>query len=77
MLPQKIDRQTANAIKSLLQKHNINFARVLIDLDKQTVVAQEEDYSVDDLLEAAGSLSPERGMEILEEVNQARGEWNS
>jgi hypothetical protein len=77
LLPQKIDHQTASAIKSLLQRNNINFSRVLIDLEKQTVEAQEDDYSVDDLLEAAGSLTPDRGKELLEEINQSREEWNS
>lgn len=77
MIPKKIDHQTASAIKSLLQKQNINYARVLIDLEKQTVEAQEEDYSIDDLLEAAGTLSPERGRELLDEVNRSREEWDS
>lgn len=77
MLPKKIDQQTANAIKSILKKLNINQARVLIDLEKQTVEAQEDDYSIDDLLEAAGTLSPDRGKEILDEVNRSREEWGS
>ncbi|MCS7461209.1 hypothetical protein N0M98_13735 [Paenibacillus doosanensis] len=77
MLPQKMDLQTASAIKSILQKLNINNARVLIDLDKQTVEAQEDDYSVDDILEVAGVLSPERGKELLEEVKRSREEWNA
>ena len=76
MIPEKIDQQAASAIKSILQKLNINNPRVLIDLDKQTVEAQEDDYSVDDLLEAAGTLTPERGKELLEEVNKSREEWN-
>ncbi|UKS26656.1 hypothetical protein LOZ80_34950 [Paenibacillus sp. HWE-109] len=58
----------------MLQKLNINNARVLIDLDKQTVEAQDDDYSVDDLLEAAGMLSPERGKELLDEVKRSREE---
>lgn len=77
MIPKKIDFQTASAIKSMLQKLNINNARVLIDLEKQTVEAQEDDYSIDDLLEAAGTLSPERGRELLDEVNRSREEWDS
>ncbi|MHA6482765.1 hypothetical protein ACX1C1_12775 [Paenibacillus sp. strain BS8-2] len=77
MIPTKRDQQAANAIKSILQNLNINNPRVLIDLDKQTVEAQEDDYSVDDLLEAAGTLTPERGKELLEEVVKSREEWNS
>lgn len=76
MIPRKIDHQTASAIKSLFQKQNTNDARVLIDLEKQTVEAPDEDYSMDDLLEAAGTLSPERGREPLAEVKRSREEWD-
>jgi hypothetical protein len=61
----------------MLQKLNIYNTRVLIDLEKQTIEAQEDDYSIDDLLEAAGTLSPERGRELLDEVNRSREEWDS
>jgi len=77
MIPKKMDQQATSAIKSILQKLNINTPRVLIDLEKQTVEAQEDEYSVDDLLEAAGTLTPERGKELLEEVNKSREEWNA
>lgn len=77
MISKKIDNQTASTIKFMLQKLNINNTRVLIDLEKQTVETEEDDYSIDDLLEAAGTLSPERGKELLDEVNRSREEWNS
>ena len=77
MISKKIDNQTANAIKLMLQKLNINNTRVLIDLDKQTVETEEDDYSIVDLLEAAGTLSPERGKELLDEVKRSREEWDS
>lgn len=76
MISKRIDHQTASAIKSLLQKQNIHYGRVLIDLEKQTVEVADEDYSIDDLLEAAGTLSPERGKELLDEVNRSREEWD-
>lgn len=76
MIPKKIDQETASAIKSMLLKLDINHARVLIDFDKETVEAEENDYSIDDLLEATGTLSPERGKELLDEVNQSREEWD-
>jgi len=68
MILKKMDPQATSTIKSILQKLNINNPRVLIDLEKQTVEAQEDDYSVDDLLEAAGTLTPERGKELLKDV---------
>ena len=52
-------------------------SRVLIDLEKQTVEALEDNFSVDDLLEAAGTLTPERSKELLDEVNKSREEWNA
>ncbi len=76
MIPRKIDLQSANAIKSILKKMDIHNSRVLIDLDKQTVESHEENYSIDNLLEAAGALSPQRGKELLEEVNRSREEWD-
>ncbi|MFD0672216.1 hypothetical protein [Cohnella sp. GCM10027633] len=76
MIPKKMDQQAASEIKFILQNLNINNSRVLIDLEKQTVKAQEEDYSIDDLLEAAGTLTPERGKELLNEVNRSREDWN-
>ncbi|MFC3803851.1 hypothetical protein ACFOTD_31570 [Cohnella sp. GCM10012308] len=77
MILKKMDSQATSTIKSILQKLNINNPRVWIDLEKQTVEAQEDDYSVDDLLEAAGTLTPERGKELLKEVGQSREEWNA
>lgn len=77
MFPKKMDQQASDAIKHIFLTLNINNTRVIIDLDKQTVEAQVEDYSMDDLLEAAGSLAPERGKEFLEEINKSREDWNA
>lgn len=76
MLPRKMDLSSTNAIKSILEKLDIHNSRVLIDLEKQTVELQDENCSIDDLLEAAGTLTPERGKELLEEVNSSREEWD-
>ncbi|MDI4648058.1 hypothetical protein [Cohnella hashimotonis] len=77
MISKKMDVQAANTIKSILQKLNINNPSVLIDLEKQTVEALEDDYCVDDLLEAAGTLTPERGKELLKEVSKSREVWDA
>jgi hypothetical protein len=76
MIPKKIDQQTASTIKSMLRELNINYSRVLIDFDKETVESQDNDHSIEDLLEAAGALSPERAKELLDEVNKSREEWD-
>jgi len=60
----------------MLQKLNINYSRVIIDFDKETVESQDTKHSVDDLLEAAGALSLERAKELLDEVNKSREEWD-
>ncbi|UJF32626.1 hypothetical protein [Paenibacillus hexagrammi] len=77
MIPKKIDLQTANAIKVMLQKFQITHSRVTIDLERQTVEAEDDEYSIDDLLEAAGTLTPDRGKELLDEVKRSREEWDS
>jgi hypothetical protein len=52
------------------------YNEIIIDLDKQTVEAYEDDCSIDDLLEAAGTLSPERGRKLLDEVKRSREDWD-
>jgi len=47
------------------------------EIDQRTVETQEEDCSIADLLKPAGTLSPERGKELLDEVEQSREEWDS
>jgi len=39
--------------------------------------AHEDDYAIDDLLEAAGALSPQRGKELSDEVKRSGEEWDS
>ncbi len=51
-------------------------AGVLIEFHKETVESQDSDYSIDDLLEASGTLSPDRAKELLEVVDQSREEAN-
>jgi hypothetical protein len=75
MLPKKIDQKSASEIKHILQKLNINHPRVLIDFDQQTVEEHNQDYSINDILEAAGTLTPERGKELLGEITKSREEW--
>jgi hypothetical protein len=76
MIPRKIDQETARELKSILSRLNINNPRVIIDLDKETVEVDETDYSIEDLLEVAGTLSPERGRELLSDVKLSREEWD-
>lgn len=45
-------------------------------LDHETIEI-EDDYSIDDILESAGLLTPEQAKELMEEVRKMReDEWN-
>lgn len=75
MLPKKMDNETVSQLKLILRKYDINNNRILIDLVKETVEV-EDNYSVDDLLEAAGTLTPERAKELAEDIRKSREEWD-
>lgn len=75
-IPKKMDRQTANELRSLLTKMNVTQSKVTIDLDNDTIEV-EDDYSIDDILDSAGVLTPEQAKELTEEVKKIRREeWN-
>ncbi|WP_168123813.1 hypothetical protein [Paenibacillus sp. HB172176] len=75
-LPKKMDSKTANELRSLLFKINITQSRVRIDLDNDTIEV-EDDYSIDDILDSAGVLSPEQADELTQEIKKMReDEWN-
>ena len=75
-LPKKMDRQTANELRSILIKINITQSKVKIDLDNDTIEV-EDDYSIDDILDSAGVLSPEQAKELAQEIKKMReDEWS-
>lgn len=74
-IPRKLDRQTANELRSILSRLNIPKNKVTIDLDNDTIEVLE-DYSIDDILESAGVLTPERAKEMQSEVKKMREEWD-
>ncbi|GIP11300.1 hypothetical protein P4H94_25520 [Paenibacillus macerans] len=75
-LPKKLDQDTANELRSILMKMNITHSKVKIDLDNDTIEV-EDDYSIDDILESAGVLTPEQAKQLTEEVKRMREEeWN-
>jgi len=49
--------KTANELRSILTKMNITNSKVKIDLDNDTIEV-EDDYSIDDILDSAGVLTP-------------------
>jgi rRNA maturation endonuclease Nob1 len=75
-IPKKMDRQTANELRSILTKIDITQSKVKIDLDNDTIEV-EDDYSIDDILESAGVLTLDQAKELTEEVKKMREEeWN-
>lgn len=76
MIPKKLDKETAEQFKILLAKLNITDRKVTIDLDNETIEL-EDDNSIDDILESAGVLTPERAQKLQEEVRRMREEWDS
>lgn len=76
MIPKKLDKETAEQFKSLLAKLNITDRKVTIDLENETIELDDE-YSIDDILESAGVLTPERAKELQAEVSRMREEWES
>lgn len=55
---------------------NITQSKVKIDLDNDTIEV-EDDYSIDDILESAGTLTPDEAKELFDEVRRMREEeWN-
>lgn len=75
-LSKKMDQQTVNELRSILKKMNITQSKVKINLDNQTIEV-EDDYSIDDILESAGILTPEQAKQLTDEVKKMREEeWN-
>jgi len=71
-----MDQKTANELRSILTKMNITQSKVKINLDNQTIEV-EDDYSIDDILESAGVLTPEQAKQLADEVKKMREEeWN-
>lgn len=75
MLPRKMDHETVSQIKQILRKYDLKDNRILIDLDQETVEV-ENNYTVDDLMEAAGALTAERGKELAGSIVESREEWD-
>jgi hypothetical protein len=72
-IPKKLDYETARELRSIFSKLNVNQSKVTIDLYNETIEI-EDDYSIDDILESAGVLSPEQAMELMDEVKKIREE---
>jgi hypothetical protein len=72
-ISKRLSPQAAKKIKDALAKYS---GKVTIDLDNDTVEVEDFDpYQT--ILDAMGTITPERGKELLEEVKRSRKEdWD-
>ncbi len=72
----KMDASTVAALRSILATINVRNQRITIDLEKNTVLI-EDDYNNDDLLSCAGILSPEQAKQLEAQIQRNRIEdWD-
>lgn len=75
-IPQKLDKKTANELRSILSSLNITKNRITIDLNNDTVEIEDE-HNINDILQWAGILTPEQGDELIKSIKQNRDEdWD-
>lgn len=74
-IPKKIDHETANQLRTILSKLNVESRKVTIDLDNETIEVEER-CSIDDILASAGILTPEEARQLQESVRETReSDW--
>jgi hypothetical protein len=75
-MSKKLDHETANQLRTIFSKLNLDSRKITVDLYNETVES-EDDYAVDDILESAGILTPEEARQLEETVRQMReGDWD-
>lgn len=73
-MAKKIDKDTIEAIKQLLQQYNVKEnGRIIIDLKNNLMT--EYDEGISDLMGIRGTISDERAKEWLEEIEEMRRDW--
>lgn len=74
-MAKKIDKNTTEAIRKLLQQYDIKDEnRIVIDL-KNSLISEYEEADISDLMSIRGTISDERAQEWLKENEQMRQEW--
>lgn len=73
-MAKRIDKDTIEAIKQLLQLYNVKEdGRIIIDLKNNLMT--EYDEGISDLMGIRGTISDERAKEWLEEIEEMRRDW--
>jgi hypothetical protein len=70
-MSKKLDHETANQLRTIFSKLNLDSRKITVDLYNETVESEDE-YAVDDILESAGILTPEEARQLEETVRQMR-----
>jgi len=74
-MAKKIDKNTTEAIRKLLQKYDIKDEdRIIIDL-KNSMISEYEEADISYLMSIRGTISDERAREWLKENEELRQEW--
>ena len=74
-ISKKLDHETANQLRTIFSKLNLESRKITIDLYNETIESEDE-YAVDDILESAGILTPEEARKLEAMVHQMReSDW--
>lgn len=74
-MAKKIDKNTVEAIKQLLEQYNVNEdGRIVIDL-KNHFLSEYDEEDISDLMGIRGTISDERAKEWLKEIEEMRETW--
>lgn len=75
-ISKKLDRETANQLRTIFSKLNLDSEKITVDLFNETVESEDE-YAVDDILASAGILTTEEAQQLEDTVRQMReGDWS-
>ncbi len=74
-MAKKIDKNTIEAIKQLLQKYNVKEdGQIVIDL-KNNLMTEYNEAGISDLMGIRGTISDERAEEWMKENEEMRNTW--
>lgn len=74
-MAKKIDKNTIEAIRQLLQQYNVKEdGHIVIDL-KNNLITEYEQTGIEDLMGIRGTISDERAKEWMKEIDEMREGW--
>lgn len=74
-MSKKIDKNTIEAIKQLLQQYNVKEdGQIVIDL-KNNLMTEYNEADISDLMSIRGTISDERAKEWVKEIEEMRNTW--